>query len=60
MIVSLDKENSQKLIFESEMIDLKDILILIEIIDLDVRFTESYEEEILNPGKGILTALKQI
>ena len=30
--------------FESEITELKDIQTLIEIIDLDVRFTESYEE----------------
>lgn len=42
------------------MIELKDILTLIQVIDLDVRFTESYQEEILNPVKGILTAVKQI
>lgn len=44
LIASLAKENSQKLIFQSEIIELKDVLTLIEIIDLDVRFTESYEE----------------
>lgn len=42
------------------MPELKDILTLVEIVDLDIRFTESFEEEILNPVKGILTAIKQI